>query len=72
MRCDIKTACSNVGSFLFERFLRSQEVRGRNTTRSRSTAGNRSTAGGEKISKWGSVEGFGRYRKYSEDRREDF
>ena len=31
MRCDIKTACSNVGSFLFERFLRSSEVRGRNT-----------------------------------------
>ncbi|AVM55463.1 hypothetical protein C3V44_07400 [Capnocytophaga sp. oral taxon 864] len=31
MRCDIKTACSNVGSFLFERFLRGSEVRGRNT-----------------------------------------
>ena len=32
MRCDTKTACSNVGSFfLFERFLRSSEVRGRNT-----------------------------------------
>ena len=31
MRCDIETACSNVGSFLFERFLRSSEVRGRNT-----------------------------------------
>ena len=31
MRCDIETACSNVGSFLFERFLGSSEVRGRNT-----------------------------------------
>ena len=51
MRCDIETACSNVGSFLFERFLRSSKVRGRNTTHSRSTAGNRSTAGGEKISR---------------------
>ena len=31
MRCDIETACSNVGSFLFERFLGSSEVLGRNT-----------------------------------------
>ena len=43
MRCDIETACSNVGSFLFERFLGSSEVLGRNT------AGNCSTASGEKL-----------------------
>ena len=48
MRCNIKTAPIAGGSFLFERFLGSSKVRGRNTARSRSTAGNRSTAGGKK------------------------
>ena len=51
MRCNIKTAPSNGGSFLFEKFLGSSKVRGRNTTRSRSTARNRSTAGVKKISR---------------------